>query len=78
MLPGETVLEQFVVKSCFLRVPNPFCEVRGRLLLTNFRLKFQTPKGTLRKELDWMREAKYFDVPMGMIEDQGPANTTSR
>lgn len=69
MLPGEKVFELSVVKNCFLRIPNPFCEVRGRLLATNFRLKFQTPKGTLRKELEWMKDARFFDVPMGLVED---------
>lgn len=67
MLMGEKV--HVVVKSCFLLVANPLCELRGRLLATNYRLKFQTPRGTLRDELQWMREVNYFDVPMGMIED---------
>mmetsp|Transcript_149823 Transcript_149823/g.481246 ORF Transcript_149823/g.481246 Transcript_149823/m.481246 type:complete len:883 (-) Transcript_149823:252-2900(-) len=67
ILPGEKV--HVIVKSCYLVVANPLCELHGRLLVTNYRLKFQTPKGTLREELQWMREVSYFDVPMGTIED---------
>ncbi|CAE7237007.1 unnamed protein product [Symbiodinium sp. KB8] len=65
-LAGEHVVEQ--VKSCSLLVQNPFCEVAGRLQMTPYRLKFMIPKGSLRKELQWMREAKYFDVPFGALE----------
>jgi len=57
------------VKNCHIIMNNPFCEVRGRLLATNYRLKFQTPKGTLREEFKWMQDARYFDVPMGCIEE---------
>jgi len=66
ILPGEKVVEQ--VKSCHLQVQNPFCEVAGRLLITPYRLRFVTPKGSLRKDLEWMRAVKYFDVPMGLVE----------
>lgn len=57
------------VKKCFLKVSNPLCEVPGRILCTNYRMKFQNVKGGLREEMKWMQEAKYFDVPMGTLED---------
>lgn len=74
MLPGEKV--SFMV-SCFLMVTNPLCEVAGRLLVTNYRMKFQTPKGSLREELRWMQEAKVFDVPLGTIEDLKEERSTT-
>uniref|UniRef100_A0A7S4SLR4 Myotubularin phosphatase domain-containing protein n=1 Tax=Alexandrium monilatum TaxID=311494 RepID=A0A7S4SLR4_9DINO len=75
MLPGERV---FVVASnCFLLVRNPLCEVGGRLLVTNYRLKFQTPKGTLREELRWMLDVKYFDVPLGAVEELREDHSTT-
>lgn len=66
MLEGEKTC--FIVKKCFLKVSNPLCEVPGRVLCTNYRLKFQSVKGGLRDELRWMQECKYFDVPMGALE----------
>lgn len=66
ILLGEKVVEQ--VKSCHLLVQNPFCEVAGRLLITPYRFRFVTPKGSLRKDLEWMRAVKYFDLPMGLVE----------
>ncbi|CAE7819230.1 MTMR2, partial [Symbiodinium sp. CCMP2456] len=74
-LAGEHVVEQ--VKSCSLLVQNPFCEVAGRLQMTPYRLKFMIPKGSLRKELQWMREAKYFDVPFGAVESAKEETSTS-
>mmetsp|Transcript_74424 Transcript_74424/g.150480 ORF Transcript_74424/g.150480 Transcript_74424/m.150480 type:complete len:752 (-) Transcript_74424:51-2306(-) len=66
ILAGEKVVQ--AVKSCALQVQSPFCEVPGRICITPFRLKFMTPKGGLRKDLQWMRGAKYFDVPFGLVE----------
>lgn len=66
LLAGEKVVQ--AVKSCALQVQSPFCEVPGRICITPFRLKFMTPKGGLRKDLQWMRGAKYFDVPFGLVE----------
>lgn len=76
ILPGEKVVEQ--VKSCHLQVQNPFCEVAGRLLITPYRLRFVTPKGSLRKDLEWMRAVKYFDVPMGLVETTKDEKSTSQ
>lgn len=67
MLPGEKV--HHTVKQAFLISTNPFCEISGRLLVTNYRLKFQVPKGTLREELAWMQEKQVMDVPLGLIEE---------
>eukprot|EP00931_Biecheleriopsis_adriatica_P066747 TRINITY_DN41035_c0_g1_i1.p1 TRINITY_DN41035_c0_g1~~TRINITY_DN41035_c0_g1_i1.p1 ORF type:complete len:749 (+),score=147.60 TRINITY_DN41035_c0_g1_i1:43-2289(+) len=67
MLAGERVVEQ--VKVCHLLISNPFCEIAGRLLVTPYRLKFVTPKGTLRKDLEWMKAVNFFDVPFGVVED---------
>lgn len=67
MQVGEKV--HVTVKRCFLMVNNPMCEVPGRLLATNYRLKFQTQKGALRQELHWMQKVNFFDIPMGTIED---------
>ena len=33
--------------------PQQFCESQGRLLISNFRMKFQVPKGTLKDKLAW-------------------------
>lgn len=74
-LAGEEVRVE--VRNCYLKVSNPFCELNGRLLATNYRLKFQTPAGKLRQELVWMREAGYFDIPMGAIEEFNDSNQTT-
>merc|ERR1719424_1815081 len=58
-----------MVKGAFLLIANPFCEVSGRVLVTNYRVKFQTPRGTLREELRWMQDVKFFDVPIGIVEE---------
>ncbi|CAK0794022.1 unnamed protein product [Prorocentrum cordatum] len=66
-LAGEVT--HYVAKKVCLLTNNPFCETGGRLLVTNFRLKFQVPKGTMREELQWMQERKVLDVPHGAVED---------
>lgn len=67
ILVGERVVA--IVKVASIVVTNPLCELRGRILVTNYRFKFQMPKNTLREELFWMRDAGYFDLVMGTIED---------
>lgn len=67
MLDAEKVV--VVARKCFLRVSNPFCEVQGRILCTNYRMKFQSVKGSMREELKWMTESRYFDIPLGTIEE---------
>jgi len=67
MLAGEIVHN--VVKDAYLLISNPLSETRGRLLVTNYRLKFQCQRGALRDELSWILERQFLDVPMGAIED---------
>eukprot|EP00927_Polykrikos_kofoidii_P078649 TRINITY_DN75456_c0_g1_i1.p1 TRINITY_DN75456_c0_g1~~TRINITY_DN75456_c0_g1_i1.p1 ORF type:complete len:771 (+),score=148.59 TRINITY_DN75456_c0_g1_i1:62-2314(+) len=75
MLENEKVF--VTVKKCFLQCMAPFCEIQGRLLVTNFRLKFQVPRGTLREDMRWMQESKYFDFPVGCVEESKEERTTS-
>jgi len=67
MLAGEVV--HHVLQRCFLLTTSPLCESPGRLVVTNFRLKFQVPKGSLREELTWLLEKQVLDVPMGLVEE---------
>lgn len=67
MLEGECV--HHAVQPAFLLNNSPLCETPGRLLVTNYRLKFQVQKGTLREELQWLQEKQVMDVPMGAVEE---------
>eukprot|EP00929_Paragymnodinium_shiwhaense_P102213 TRINITY_DN65409_c0_g1_i1.p1 TRINITY_DN65409_c0_g1~~TRINITY_DN65409_c0_g1_i1.p1 ORF type:complete len:901 (+),score=109.13 TRINITY_DN65409_c0_g1_i1:69-2705(+) len=75
LLPGEKVYH--AVKEGVLLTYSPFCETNGRLLVTNYRLRFQVPKGTLRDDLGWMMERQYLDVPMGTVEELKAEKRTS-
>eukprot|EP00928_Gymnodinium_smaydae_P011244 TRINITY_DN14174_c0_g1_i3.p1 TRINITY_DN14174_c0_g1~~TRINITY_DN14174_c0_g1_i3.p1 ORF type:complete len:875 (+),score=169.74 TRINITY_DN14174_c0_g1_i3:347-2626(+) len=67
LLAGEKVHYAFM--QAHLMTTNPFCETAGRLLVTNYRVKFQVPKGTLHEELGWLLERGVLDVPLGLIEE---------
>jgi len=67
MVPGEKVNHS--AKNAYFLSTNPFCETPGRLLVTNYRLKFQVPKGTLRADLTWLQDRQVMDVPLGIIEE---------
>eukprot|EP00931_Biecheleriopsis_adriatica_P041553 TRINITY_DN23740_c0_g1_i1.p1 TRINITY_DN23740_c0_g1~~TRINITY_DN23740_c0_g1_i1.p1 ORF type:complete len:837 (+),score=167.88 TRINITY_DN23740_c0_g1_i1:25-2511(+) len=67
MLPGEKV--HHVINQSFLVTNKPFREHQGRLLITNYRLKFQVPKGSLRDEAAWLNEKHVLDVPLGIVEE---------
>merc|ERR1719433_1618527 len=67
MLAGETV--HHAVHRAFLLNTKPLCEVQGRLLVTNYRIRFQVPKGSLRAELTWLLEKQVFDVALGLVEE---------
>lgn len=75
MLAGEIVHHS--VKQAFLLTSNPFCETPGRLLLTNYRLKFQVQKGSLREELAWLHEKQVLDMPLGIVEEVRLENLVS-
>lgn len=66
MLAGEKV--HHAIGQAYLLTSKPFRETQGRLLITNFRLKFQAPKGSFKDELAWVVEKQVLDVPLGLIE----------
>lgn len=66
MLEGERV---WGPKQAHLKCTNPFTDILGRVLFTNYRVKFQNVKGGLPEECRWMQECKLFDVPWGLVED---------
>ncbi|CAE7242697.1 MTMR2 [Symbiodinium sp. CCMP2592] len=66
MLPGEKV--HYAVNPAVLLINKPFREVQGRLLISNYRLKFQVPKGTWKDNLAWIGEKQLLDIPLGLIE----------
>eukprot|EP00971_Amphidinium_carterae_P226897 4500097-Amphidinium_carterae.1 len=67
MLPGEVVAK--VTQTAYLLIPKPFCEIDGRVIITQYRLRFQPKKGCLREDLDWMKACGFYDIPLGAIED---------
>jgi myotubularin-related protein 1/2 len=68
MLPGEKCFIS-IPKACF-ECKKPFFEPEGRLVATNFRLRFQAPKGTFsREDLVWLQTKQVLDIPLGLIEE---------
>lgn len=66
VLPGEKV--HYAFNPSVLLINKPFREVQGRLLISNYRLKFQVPKGTWKDNLAWIGEKQLLDIPLGLIE----------
>lgn len=66
ILPGEKV--HYSISPSVLPINKPFRELQGRLLISNYRLKFQVPKGTLKDKLAWVAEKQLLDVPLGLVE----------
>ncbi|CAE6950820.1 MTMR2 [Symbiodinium sp. CCMP2456] len=66
VLPGEKVHNAF--NPSVLLINKPFREVQGRLLISNYRLKFQVPKGTWKDNLAWIGEKQLLDIPLGLVE----------
>lgn len=75
ILPGEKV--HYSISPSVLPINKPFRELQGRLLISNFRMKFQVPKGTLKDKLAWVAEKQLLDVPLGLIEKLDYEGVTS-
>jgi len=75
ILPGEKV--HYSISPCVLPINKPFRELQGRLLISNYRMKFQVPKGTLKDKLAWVAQKQLLDIPLGLIEKLDYEGVTS-